>query len=118
MLTGIRQSEEIAKLRKTLEEERVALKQQQKAHQTTITADGFSLQPAAIPENSLKTGLGLPRKSSMKDVTGRLSNLDAGNTQHGEDQDRDVCNHRSCSRPEKADLTTADPRQNGNPSST
>lgn len=91
MLTSIRQSEEIAKLRKTLEEERVALKQQQKAHQTTITVDGLSLQPAAIPANSLKTGLGLPRKSSMKDVTGRLSNITAGNTQHGVDQDGEVC---------------------------
>lgn len=93
MLTGIRQSAEIANLRKTLEEERVALKQQQTAHQTTTTADGFSMQPAALPDNGLKTGLSLPRKSSMKDVTGRLSNFDAGNANHGGDQDGEVCNN-------------------------
>lgn len=29
----------------------------------------------------------------MKDVTGRLSNFDAGITNHGGDQDGEVCNH-------------------------
>ncbi|SLM33793.1 PPC89 centrosome localisation domain [Lasallia pustulata] len=78
-------SGEIAKLRKTLEEERVALKQQRKANHTSA-AEGPSMQPAAVPESGRKTGLGLPRKSSIKDVTGKLSNIDAGNTNHPGDQ--------------------------------
>lgn len=91
MLTGICQSEEIAKLRKALEEERVALKQQRTAHHTTTMADGFSMQPAAVPEDVPKTGLSLPRKSSMKDVTGKLGSVDAGNTNHDGDQLGEVC---------------------------
>lgn len=85
MLTSICQSGEIAKLRKTLEEERVALKQQRKANHTSA-AEGPSMEPAAVPESGRKTGLGLPPKSSIKDVTGTLSNVDAGNTNHPGDQ--------------------------------
>lgn len=111
MLTGIYQSEEIAKLRKTLEEERLALKQQRTEHQTTTTADGLSTQPAAVPESGSKRTLGLPRKSSMKDMTGKLSNFDTDNTNHNENQLGEVRNQsQSRNRAESADLTTADPQ--------
>ena len=73
-------NQEIANLRKTLEEERIALKHQRNANhrapalETTATQRGEPNQSQAYPA-------AIPRKSSMKVATGRKGQ-EAGDTEH------------------------------------
>ena len=77
-------NQEIAKLRKTLEEERIALKHQRTANHHTPVLEATSTQTGEPIKNPAYSA-GIPRKSSMKDTTGRKGQ-EAGNTQHTNQQ--------------------------------
>lgn len=68
------QSEEVAKLRKTLEQERIERKQRLSLNRQSSKTDDNTTQTAPLDAQRQRSQQGFPRKSSMKDLTSRAAN--------------------------------------------